>query len=337
MDEIFGSENFVVNIVVQKKGSQKGELVQSINDFVLWYAKKKYNPSGTLNVACRAIYDDKLDYSSIETSYDRMELPNGEERSVDQARESPDAQFFVANPLTSGGLRRNQSLPFRFRDREFHPGEGACWKTTAQHDDGSTSGMARLAASERLWIGKTQLRFKSYHSDFGFKRLTNFWTGLGGPKDPIYVVQTNTRVVERLILMTTEPGDLVLDPTCGSGTTAYVAERWGRRWITIDTSRVALSLAKHRLMTANFDYYQLRDLNAEDVARNPDGTWIAEVDADGRVTGKPMTFRCRTVPHVTLRSIARNVSLDPIFAKHEPILAQRLAALNRNSQVSTTV
>ena len=328
MDEIFGSENFVVNIVVQKKGSQKGELVQSINDFILWYAKKKYNPSGTLNVSCRAIYDDKLD-DSIEASYDRMELPNGEERSVDQVREFPGARLFVANPLTSGGLRRNQSLPFRFRDREFHPGEGACWKTTARHDDGSTSGMARLAASDRLWIGKTQLRFKSYHSDFGFKRLTNFWTGLGGPKDPIYVVQTNIRVIERLILMTTEPGDLVLDPTCGSGTTAYVAEQWGRRWITIDTSRVALSLAKHRLMTANFDYYQLRDLKAEDVARNPDGTWVAEVDVDGRVTGKPMTFRCRTVPHVTLRSIARNISLDPIFAKHEPILAQRLAALNR--------
>ena len=131
------------------------------------------------------------------------------------------------------------------------------------------------------------------------------------------------------MLMTTEPGDLVLDPTCGSGTTAYVAEQWGRRWITVDTSRVALSLAKHRLMTASFDYYQLRELNAEDVARNPDGTWIAELDAEGRVTGKPMTFRCRTVPHVTLRSIARNASLDPIFAKHEAVLAERLSALNR--------
>ena len=131
------------------------------------------------------------------------------------------------------------------------------------------------------------------------------------------------------MMMTTDPGDLVLDPTCGSGTTAYVAEQWGRRWITIDTSRVALSLAKHRLMTASFDYYQLRDLNADDVARNPDGTWIAEADAEGRVTGKPMTFQCTTVPHIELRSIARNASLDPIFAKHEPILAEKLAALNR--------
>ena len=93
--------------------------------------------------------------------------------------------------------------------------------------------------------------------------------------------------------MATDPGDLVLDPTCGSGTTAYVAEQWGRRWITIDTSRVALSLAKHRLMTAKFDYYQLRELNADDVTRNPRGTWIAETEPDGRPTGRPMTFRCK--------------------------------------------
>ena len=123
----------------------------------------------------------------------------------------------------------------------------------------------------------------------------------------------------------------MLDPTCGSGTTAYVAEQWGRRWITIDTSRVALTLAKHRLMTAKFDYYRLRELNAEDVARNPDGTWIAGIDGDGKPTGERLTFDCRTVPHITLRSIARNTSLDPIFARHEPILDKALGALNREA------
>ena len=328
MDEVFGAENFIVNLVVQKKGSQKGELIQPINDFVLWYAKKKYGPAGTLNVKCRPIFEEKTD-SSGEESYDRAELPSGEERSASDAEDSPDPEFFVANPLTSGGIRKNQSLPFRFADREFHPGEGSCWKTTVRTDDGSTSGMARLAAAERLWVGKKQLRFKTYRSDFGFKRLTNFWTGLGGPKDPLYVVQTNSRIVERLILMTSDPGDLILDPTCGSGTTAFAAEQCGRRWITIDTSRVALGLAKHRLLTAQFDYYRLRDLNAEDVARNPDGTWIAAVDDEGKPTGKRLTFDCRTVPHVTLGSIARNTSLDPIFARHEPILDDALAALNR--------
>ena len=335
IDEVFGTENFIVNIIIQKKGSQTGDLIQPINDFVLWYAKKKYGPAGTLNVACRPLYDDKTDSSSAD-SYDRAELPSGEEITVDAARTSPGAELFATNPLTSKGLRKDQSRSFPFVDREFHPGEGAHWKTTVQHDDGSMSGMVRLAAAERLWIGKKQLRFKAYHSDFGFKRLTNFWTGLGGPKDPIYVVQTNSRIIERLILLTTEPGDLVLDPTCGSGTTAYVAEQWGRRWITIDTSRVALTLAKHRLMTAKFDYYQLRELNAEDIERNSSGTWIAELDGASKPTGKPMTFQYKTVPHLTLRSIARNTSLDPIFAKHEPLLAEKLATLNYEVSKAST-
>ena len=154
------------------------------------------------------------------------------------------------------------------------------------------------------------------------------------PRNPdvgTWIADVDDDVVERCLLMTTDPGDLVLDPTCGSGTTACVAEQWGRRWITIDTSRVALALAKHRLLTAKFDYYRLRDLSAEDVARNPDGTWIADVDDDGKPTGKRLTFDCGTVPHVTLRSIARNTSLDPIFARHERILNDALAVLNRKA------
>jgi adenine-specific DNA-methyltransferase len=126
--------------------------------------------------------------------------------------------------------------------------------------------------------------------------------------------------------MTTDPGDLVLDPTCGSGTTAYVAEQWGRRWITIDVSRVALAIARQRLLTAKFDYYKLRPTSAEDVARNPDGPWLT--DPARQIQGS-CTFDCKTVPHVTLKSIAQNQALDPIFDKWEPILDDKLAALNR--------
>jgi adenine-specific DNA-methyltransferase len=170
--------------------------------------------------------------------------------------------------------------------------------------------------------------FIKYFHDFSASALGNLWADTMGTaeQDKIYVVQTTTKVVARCLLMTTDPGDLVLDPTCGSGTTAYVAEQWGRRWITCDSSRVALVLAKHRLMTAKFDYYQLRPLSPEDVLRNPNGTWL--IDPTGRVPGKT-TFQCKTVPHITLKSIARNTSLDPIFAKHEPILARALAALNK--------
>lgn len=214
---------------------------------------------------------------------------------------------FSPNPLTSGGIRANQSLPFIYRGREFNPGEGSCWKTTARPvGSNKISGMDRLASANRIWVGKNQLRFKAYQRDFGLKRLTNFWTGLAGAKDPIYVVQTNARIVERCMLMTTRPGDLVLDPTCGSGTTAYVAEQWGRRWITIDTSRVAIALARQRLLTAQFDYYELKD------------------DPKGLGAG----FKYKTVPHITLKSIAQNTNLDPIFAKHEPILDKALAACN---------
>ena len=186
--------------------------------------------------------------------------------------------------------------------------------------------------SERLCASGATLGFVRYLDDFAFKPINNVWddtrqSGFGEKKE--YVVQTTPTVIERCMLMTTKPGDLVLDPTCGSGTTAYVAEQWGRRWITIDTSRVALTLAKHRLMTARFDYYRLRELNAEDVARNPGGTWIEGVDGEGKPNGDRLTFDCRTVPHITLRSIARNTSLDPIFAKHEPILMGTLATLNR--------
>lgn len=143
---------------------------------------------------------------------------------------------------------------------------------------------------------------------------------LGGEK--IYIVQTALKIVERCLLMTTDPGDLVLDPTCGSGTTAFVAEQWGRRWITIDTSRVALALAKQRLLTARFPYFKLRLLSAEDLTRNPRGTWLKNGDE------QPQTFLYKTVPHIQLSSIARNASLDPIFAKHEPLLVAKLAALN---------
>lgn len=320
MDEVFGSENQIVTIVVQKKGSQKGEYVQPINDYVLWYAKEKFSRDGALRARFRPIYVDKQ--LEDDTSYDRAELPTGEEVEPSPAAAIAGAALFVANPLTSGGDRRNQSLPFEFCGRPFTPGTGNCWKTTVVEDDGSTPGMERLAKAERLWIGKNQLRIKAYQSDFGVKRLTNFWVGLGGAKNPIYVVQTNPTVIERCILMTTDPGDLVLDPTCGSGTTAFVAEKWGRRWITCDTSRVALALAKQRLMTATFDHHRLRPLTAEDRARNPRGAWLRNG------TPEPMTFQCRTVPHVTLKSIARNTALDPIFARHQPLLDAALVTLN---------
>ncbi len=156
--------------------------------------------------------------------------------------------------------------------------------------------MERLAKANRLVIGDAQLGFKRYADDFGYTALSNWWDGLGGASDPIYVVQTNPEIVKRCILMTTKPGDLVLDPTCGSGTTAYVAEQWGRRWITIDTSRVPLALARQRLLTATYPYYQLKD-----EARGPLGgfVYIRKQNAKGEEVGG-------IVLHITSSTIAND-------------------------------
>jgi len=309
LDETFGSDNFVVIIVVKKTGSQRGSLVQSVNDYILWYARDR--------VKCES-YSTKL-YTSltleeqIEEGFDYVELPNGGEKKLSEfAKQNenladtaqrvltshPGARLFAANPLTSGGFRKNQSLPFTYKGRSFDPGidRGSCWKHTVRTDDGSTPGMQRLADAGRIFVGTSQLRFKRYVTDFPFKEITNWWDGMGGAGKPIYVVQTNPEIVKRCLLMTTKPGDLVFDPTCGSGTTAYVAEQWARRWITCDTSRVPLALTRQRILTATFPYFELKE-----PSRGPSGGFVFE-DSKGRnslPTGG-------LVAHVTSSTIANN-------------------------------
>jgi len=301
LDEVFGPQNGVVTIPVKKKGSQKSGLLDPVNDYLVWYGRSERS---TGLVKFRQIFQKKqLDTETL-SDYKFVELPDGREcliaelPSPDGAekdyrtnprqlfRDYPGARLFRSNPLTSGGVRKNQSLPYSFKGKTYSPGERNCWKTTVQTDDGSTPGMDMLAAQGRLLAGEGQLRFKSYLDDFGYEALSNWWDNLGGAYDPIYVVQTNEEILDRCILMTTDPGDLVLDITCGSGTTAVASEGWGRRWITCDTSRVATTLAKQRLMTALFDYYQL--------AHPTEG-----VDSG---------FVYRTVEHVMLGTIANKES-----------------------------
>ena len=325
MDEVFGHRNFCRVITIRKTAGDTTTLLTSQADYVLWYARNskqiKYRPlfaEKEIGIGTGEQYDRILDPA---TGFHRR-LTEGESEGTDEL--PVDCEVFRTADLRRKGYSRTATIDFEFEGRSFFPGETRQWKTNAQ-------GLARLHGGERLHLVGNTLEYRRYYSDWRVSDLTNIWMDAGGSgfADPrVYVVQTVPRVVERCLLMTTDPGDLVLDPTCGSGTTAYVAEQWGRRWIAIDTSRVALALAKHRLMTARFDYYRLRELDAEDVARNPDGTWIAEVGDDGRPTGRRMTFSCRSVPHVTLRSIARNTSLDPIFARHDPILDGALTVVN---------
>lgn len=327
LEELFQPQNFIAEITYRTSISLSGEFIDSVCNYLIWFARDKEKAARRyrqLNAELDIGEEGATRYRKAESK------ANGEVRNinseggdnVDQLPES-DWRFFTDQGLTS----RSGSATTLFQV----PYQGKMWSPTAGGWRTSEDGMRRLLGCERVLPAGDTIRFKKYFDDFGAWALTNFWNdvtgGVQSRNDPkIYTTQTGAEVVKRCMLMTTDPGDLVLDPTCGSGTTAYVAEQWGRRWITIDTSRVALALAKHRLMTAKFDYYRLRELNAEDLERNPRGTWIAGTDGDR--SGKPLTFQCKTVPHITLRSIARNTSLDPIFAKHDPILAARLADLN---------
>lgn len=202
--------------------------------------------------------------------------------------------------MSSQGWTESGSFTFRYQGRDFKPPTNRHWST-------SPDGLTRLVHAERVIQAGDTLRYLRYLDDYPVEPITNVWHDTMGERDMLYAVQTNTKVIERCILMTTDPGDLVFDPTCGSGTTAYCAEKWGRRWITCDTSRVALAIARQRLMTAKFDYYELKDPE-----RGPAGGFLYE-----------------TVPHITLESIAKNTEIDVIAAEYNPQIEQALAELNQ--------
>ncbi|MGA2541604.1 MAG: site-specific DNA-methyltransferase [Verrucomicrobiota bacterium] len=317
MDEVFRADNFISLITVKKTGGMGEARLDNVSDYLLWYSRDfdgmKYNP----------LYVTKDLREGAGARFARIELPEGWSRPIlDEEREDPEsvpknARAWRGDPLTSETASESTTFDFGLDGEQVRRPKKGGWKTNA-------TGMQRLKNAERLLKTREFANFKKYFHDFSASVLGNLWADTMGTaeQDKIYVVQTTTKVVQRCLLMTTDPGDLVLDPTCGSGTTAYVAEQWGRRWITLDTSRVALALAKQRLLTARFPYFKLRELSAEDLTRNPKGTWLKNAG------DQPKTFSCTTLPHVTLKSIARNTSLDPIFAKHGPILAQRLQELN---------
>lgn len=280
LDEVLGRDNFVALITFAKTSGATSKLLPSVADYLVWYAKNRRL------VKYRQLYLEKAPGGQGSSAYNRVELPDGtrrpmtKEERLDPSRLPEGSRIYRLDNLTSQGFQENTTVPFEFEGRVFHPGAERHWKTTVE-------GLRRLAAAGRLEVSGNTLSFVRYIDDFPAYPLTNHWTDTviaGFASDKRYVVETNPKVVERCILMTTDPGDLVFDPTCGSGTTAYVAEQWGRRWITCDTSRVALTLAKQRLMTAVFDYYEL--------ARPEEGV------SSG--------FRYRTVPHITLRSIAND-------------------------------
>jgi adenine-specific DNA-methyltransferase len=323
LDDVFGAVNCIAQIAIQKTTGKGSDFIDPVCDYLLWYARDR------THCKFRPLYRAKDFGEEGAAEYTAIELSTGERRTLtpeekrDALLHPEGARVYRLDNLTSQTRSNTTVFDYTWEGKTLGPGAGG-WKT-------NLTGMGRLAGAQRIrtrQVGNT-ICYVRYIEDFPAIPIANLWNDLSSgfnvyqPK--IYVVQTNERIVERCMLMTTDPGDLVVDPTCGSGTAAEIAEQWGRRWITCDTSRVALALARQRLMTARFPYYQLRPLAAEDAQRNPNGCWLT--DSTSQVPGKA-TFRCKAVPHITLKSIARNAALDPIFDKHDPILAAGLKNLN---------
>ncbi len=305
MDEIFGSENFVSLITFKKTTTQTAEFLASTSDYVIWYAKNRDSLKYRQLLMERGLGDEGAD------AYTNVKLVDGSIRNLTRA-ETVDpsllpegAKVFRYQVLHSerggrpSGPGTAMHFPVLFEGIEYFPPGTRGWTTTA-------TGIERLRAHGRLGVQGRSLSYIRYLDDFPAVPISNLWfdTQSGSGMDKVYVVQTNAKIIQRCILMTSDPGDLVLDPTCGSGTTAYVAEQWGRRWITIDTSRVALNIAKTRLMTAGFPWYVLTD---------------EKNGLDAKQWDVRHGFDYKTVQRVTLGSLANDEPPETVTLYDQPI------------------
>jgi adenine-specific DNA-methyltransferase len=320
LDEALGSENFVSLITVRKTSSASSELLSGVSDYVLWYAKQNEH------VKYRQLYYEKEVGGLGGEQYSHIEYPNGERRRIGElasglSQEADGYRVFRYDNMTS--QRPPGDFPVVLDGKTYRPGKGY-WKT-------GEPGMNKLACARRLSALGNTLCYVRYTDDFPVFPMTNFWNDSvtsGFAEKKLYVVQTGPIIAQRCLLMSTDPGDLVLDPTCGSGTTAYVAEHWGRRWITIDTSRVALALARTRLMVAKYLYYLLAD---SPVGLKKEAE-LTEQEPPSYTTSNDIRkgFVYRRVPHVTLKSIANNPDIKEGMSR-----AEIDAAIRRHAETET--
>lgn len=322
MDEVFGADNMVSLVAFQKTTSQTDRNLSSVTDYLIWYCRD------LSTVKFRRPYLPKNEEFSAGGQYSKLQFDDYSRRPMTKrekemrAQLSQDARVYRHDTLTSQSGGERTSFEFCSEGRVFSPGRGF-WKT-------NEDGMQRLAKAGRLGHARNSLCYIRFIDDFPVVPIGNLWTDtLTGSftEEKVYVVQTAQKVIQRCLLMTTDPGDLVLDPTCGSGTTAYVAEQWGRRWITIDTSRVALALARARIMGARYPYYLLADsrdgrLKEAEIAR----TAPLEAATRGDIRHG---FVYERVPHITLRSIANDAEIDVIWDRFQQTLEPLRKELNQ--------
>ncbi len=334
MDEVFGDTNFVSLICYSTTGGfSSASTLSRTGDYILWYARD------ISRVKYRQLHVSKGLLEAVQNDYDQIELNSLERRAMlQEEKRNPNdlpvgSRIFTDDNPTSQGTGV-ATADFAYHGRLFHPGDANHWKAPIPN------GMSRLAAANRFQVTpKGKLRYVRFLSDFDQNPITNAWFDVAGSvqdrADPkIYVVQTSAKIAQRCLLMATDPGDLVLDPTCGSGTTATVSEKWGRRWITIDTSRVALALARARIMGARYPFYLLAD-SREGQLKEAEVTRAAPSSqpVQGNIRHG---FVYERVPHITLKSIANNAEIDVIWdqwqAKLEPLREKLNAALKKQWQ-----
>ena len=316
MDEVFGADNFVSTVTYKTSVGLGAELLDSTCNYIVWYARNR--PA----MKFRPLFQRLTAGREGATRYKKLRLPDLTERAITPAElEDPSlrpagARLFRDQGLTSRSASATTTFPIAVGARTYRPSTGG-WRT-------SETGMRRVIRADRVLQTGQTLSFRKYFDDFGALALDNFWSDVSGGvtsrSDPkVYVVQTATSVVERCVLMASDPGDLILDPTCGGGTTPRVAEQWGRRWIGIDTSRVALALSRARLMGARYPFYVVS-------GSKPDGTDMTAAPKE-RARAVAKGFAYERLPRITLRDIANNAQIDEIWDRWEPETSERLAAV----------
>jgi adenine-specific DNA-methyltransferase len=321
LDEVFGDDNCIHQITFRKSGALTSNYLNHSYDVILWYAKSRDT------VKYRRLFLPKP--PGGEGRYNCIELKDGTRRRLTaEEKSNPDflenaGRVFVYENLYASAYGKNQDFPIRIRSKEYIPSPNRCWKTNKQGIDK----LVRIGRVDAMGSASVP-GYILFHEDYPVASLTDVWMDTQGASDLTYVVQTSTKVIERCVMMATDPGDLVLDPTCGSGTTAYVSEQLGRRWITIDTSRVALALARSRVMGAKYPFYLLAD--------SRDGQ-IKEAEVTRSMPSNQAThgnlrhgFVYDRVPHITLKAIADNAEIDVIWESWQKVLEPLREGLNQS-------
>lgn len=320
LDEIFGDGNHISTITFRTKIPLGSTFLANTTDTILWYAKDKECMKFNRLFFPRDVGPDSIMKDICSPSGEV--LNKNQKKNIDRNNLPEGYSYCRGLDLVSAGRTESCVFDAEFNGKIFKASSGKSWKTTKE-------GFERLKKAGRITAGINSLRYIFKHDDYPVQEFSNTWTDTQGASDKVYVVQTSTKVIERCILMASDPGDLILDPTCGSGTTAFVSEQWGRRWITIDTSRVAIALARARLMAAQFPYYVKKDSES--------GHSILLSRFREKISNKPSNnlsygFIYERVPHVTLKSVANNTEIDVIDEKYRSQIASLLSKINSLSE-----